>query len=546
MRRALSTLLCLLLVITAFPSVVFGADTSYNKEQFVKTFLNVMQKSIQTQEKYRDFNNGMTLSVNGSTQDFTVCIPDEAIDHKNISAKGEVTLKINPQDERAYCGLDAAYMDKNLRGEAIIDGNRMIVTEESIRSIDNFYPLSESIKEANNLTNLPEYLVLVNEELGLDWNLLLGPGFSASQDPDLILKVIEELIRIIPQQCFSYSEGYYVFEYEDSILVTGQLLYNLKQNKESITEAFANCLPKMEGMSDEEYSALKQNIKEELLDSIDSLSISDLAKISDIGITIEKFGIKVAQDVLVLEMAIKGNSKDLPLDKFTYNSINELRDGKTTQKENLFLAIAEPQNNNRFDLNVQSTGVVNGNEFNQDLTLQPNVKWDNNLVQGNIRITINGSVQKPVIDVPALNDQNSIVIKNTTLQDDNRWNPWDPNEIDVLVNGSPLFFEDAKPIIVNDRVLAPLRALAAELNCTVNWEPPQKIKISDGAKEFYLTIDSNEIVYNSGETKTIDAAPTLINGRTYVPMRSFCEEMGMEVEWDAKFRIILIFDKEKL
>lgn len=109
-----------------------------------------------------------------------------------------------------------------------------------------------------------------------------------------------------------------------------------------------------------------------------------------------------------------------------------------------------------------------------------------------------------------------------------------------MLNGYPVYFEDAQPIIINNRVLVPLRTVAEELDCEVSWEPPKYVTVSNVEKKFVLTIDSNQILYESGGIGTLDVAPTIIDGRTYMPVRFVSEEMGMEVDWNDESRIVFI------
>jgi hypothetical protein len=51
------------------------------------------------------------------------------------------------------------------------------------------------------------------------------------------------------------------------------------------------------------------------------------------------------------------------------------------------------------------------------------------------------------------------------------------NEIRWWKNGSPLYFEDSKPFIVDGSVLVPLRAVAENLDARVKREPPKFITI---------------------------------------------------------------------
>ena len=59
----------------------------------------------------------------------------------------------------------------------------------------------------------------------------------------------------------------------------------------------------------------------------------------------------------------------------------------------------------------------------------------------------------------------------------------------------------------------------------------------DNSEEKYvLKIGSNEIKYNneSGEgTKTIDVAPYIADGTTFIPLRGLLELMGAEISWNG-------------
>jgi hypothetical protein len=44
------------------------------------------------------------------------------------------------------------------------------------------------------------------------------------------------------------------------------------------------------------------------------------------------------------------------------------------------------------------------------------------------------------------------------------------NEINVFVNNSAIVFPDQQPIILNGRVLVPVRFVTEKLNCSVEWE----------------------------------------------------------------------------
>ena len=56
---------------------------------------------------------------------------------------------------------------------------------------------------------------------------------------------------------------------------------------------------------------------------------------------------------------------------------------------------------------------------------------------------------------------------------------------------------------------------------------------------FTLKIGSNEIVHKKG-TETLDVAPYIENGTTFIPLRGLLELMGAEVTWDGEYRAVTI------
>ncbi len=120
----------------------------------------------------------------------------------------------------------------------------------------------------------------------------------------------------------------------------------------------------------------------------------------------------------------------------------------------------------------------------------------------------------------------------------------------ILKIGSPAMSVDGKdmpideqgtvPVIVNDRTLLPVRAVVEQMGGTVDWNGDTKeVTLSYGDDEIKLTIDSAD-AYLNGEKQTLDAAPTVINDRTMLPIRFIAESFKFNVEWNASEQTITI------
>jgi len=104
---------------------------------------------------------------------------------------------------------------------------------------------------------------------------------------------------------------------------------------------------------------------------------------------------------------------------------------------------------------------------------------------------------------------------------------------------------DADPVIVNNRVLIPIRVVTESLGGTVNWNAKTKnvtiqLKSRDQSKQvkkFDFTIGSKLSKIN-GIEKSMDVAPIIINNRTYIPIRFLVENANYNIRWDAERKTV--------
>ena len=92
---------------------------------------------------------------------------------------------------------------------------------------------------------------------------------------------------------------------------------------------------------------------------------------------------------------------------------------------------------------------------------------------------------------------------------------------------------DTPPTIVDGRTLVPVRAIFEAIGATVTWD--QATYTATGVKgDIVVTIQiDNMTAYVNGEAKALDVPAQLINNRTMVPARFISESMGCEVTWYA-------------
>ncbi len=92
---------------------------------------------------------------------------------------------------------------------------------------------------------------------------------------------------------------------------------------------------------------------------------------------------------------------------------------------------------------------------------------------------------------------------------------------------------NAAPVIRNDRTMVPIRFITETMGGTVTW--------NEKAQEVVLTIDGKEIKMTIGKKLTkYGVAPTIINDRTFVPVRFVADELSATTAWDEKTKTVTI------
>jgi len=105
------------------------------------------------------------------------------------------------------------------------------------------------------------------------------------------------------------------------------------------------------------------------------------------------------------------------------------------------------------------------------------------------------------------------------------------NQVSVTVDGRQVNFTDQGPTIVDGRTLVPVRGVFEEMGFEVDWEQDtQTARLIRNSHEVVLTIGSATFITN-GEIHTLDVPAQIISGRTMLPIRAVLESVGYSVEW---------------
>ncbi len=111
------------------------------------------------------------------------------------------------------------------------------------------------------------------------------------------------------------------------------------------------------------------------------------------------------------------------------------------------------------------------------------------------------------------------------------------NQTTAFVNNQAIAL-DAAPTLINGTTLVPIRFISETIGATVNYRSDQKrIDIQMEDKFIALLLDS-DMVYTSQGAIRLAAPAKVINGRTMVPLRFVSEQLGMYVAWDGSTQTI--------
>ena len=124
-------------------------------------------------------------------------------------------------------------------------------------------------------------------------------------------------------------------------------------------------------------------------------------------------------------------------------------------------------------------------------------------------------------------------------------------DVNIMVDGVPMEFPKAAPIIHKNCVMAPLRLIAEAMQATQSFEySTGAIRITRGDRSVELTLGGRAMGANAkaaggGQTRSVtylETRPFMKDREIYVPVRAVAEALGYEVEWSDAYRTAVLLD----
>jgi len=111
--------------------------------------------------------------------------------------------------------------------------------------------------------------------------------------------------------------------------------------------------------------------------------------------------------------------------------------------------------------------------------------------------------------------------------------------IKIMINGR-LLSTDVSPVMEQQRVLIPVRAVGEALGVNVGWNKDlQQITLVGRGKSVELFIGSTSATIN-GVPEGLDVPAKITQGRTLVPLRFISQAFGARVNWDGNKQLVEI------
>lgn len=117
--------------------------------------------------------------------------------------------------------------------------------------------------------------------------------------------------------------------------------------------------------------------------------------------------------------------------------------------------------------------------------------------------------------------------------------------IGVVLDGESLELE-TQPVMIDDRVLVPMRAVFEAMGATVIWHGDVgSVEAVKGDISMMIGIDMKYMIVNKKQIQ-LDVPARLIGDYTMIPIRAVSEVFGCNVDWDESSQTVYIETSEYL
>ncbi|MBR6401390.1 MAG: copper amine oxidase N-terminal domain-containing protein [Firmicutes bacterium] len=120
-------------------------------------------------------------------------------------------------------------------------------------------------------------------------------------------------------------------------------------------------------------------------------------------------------------------------------------------------------------------------------------------------------------------------------------------DVKVFVDGEQIIFPDVQPTIIESRTYVPLRGVFEKLGYNIEWDDSTKTAALTNEKTaVYANVNDLRIETDSYRRAVGNGLyPIIIDGRMMLPVRAISEASGCDVTWDANTHSVGIFTESE-
>jgi len=114
------------------------------------------------------------------------------------------------------------------------------------------------------------------------------------------------------------------------------------------------------------------------------------------------------------------------------------------------------------------------------------------------------------------------------------------SQVRLIIDNQEVTGLDTPPVIISSRVMVPARAVFEQVGGRVEWDyNARRITVHYGNDILVMTEGQTQAILNGGAIH-MEVPPTIIGGRTLIPLRFPAEAFGFDVSWDHVGRAAIL------
>lgn len=111
--------------------------------------------------------------------------------------------------------------------------------------------------------------------------------------------------------------------------------------------------------------------------------------------------------------------------------------------------------------------------------------------------------------------------------------------IDLYVDSVQLQ-PDVPPTVISGRTLVPLRSIFEAIGAAVEWDNASQTATGYRGDSTVIIQLGNQTAFVNGEARTLDVPAQAVSGRTMVPARFVAEALDCQVNWDSAAQAVYV------